>query len=145
MRSVHYPENAPTQKSSPLASAPSATDGGAKPGMLVAQALAVPASGPLASSMPIAVSAPKQSAGQKRTVAPETQRFYGLPAKTDQSAPKAHKSKYGPNAVQETAVRRCALRALRCFALLQPPVLPAASPCAHQAPAVIMNNNLSIQ
>lgn len=140
MRSVHYPENAPTFKRSPLASSST----GANPAMSVSEALTAPASGPLASSMPIAVSAPKQSAAQKRNIAPETQRFYGLPAKTRSSAPKAHKSKYAPNAVQETAVRYCVQRTSCGSAVVQPLALPTASPCVHEL-AVIMNINLSIQ
>lgn len=97
--SVPYPENMPsTAKQIPKA---------AGPGLSSTARAFTPGSVPVARSMPAPIPGRGTSIDntQARLTSAKGPRFYGLPDKGDiGSDVKPHKSKYGPNAVDETAV-----------------------------------------
>ena len=107
-------QDAPTARAAPtITTSPLATSGfsvGKSDASAVPAPVLCPGSEekPLSSSIPISIGGSRSrhaASNDSSGVDEATQRFYGLPAKNAESEPKAHKSKYGPNAVNETAVR----------------------------------------
>lgn len=106
-------KDAPTARAAPtITTSPLATSGfsvGKSDASAVPAPVLCPGSEekPLSSSIPISIGGSRSrhaASNDSSGVDEATQRFYGLPAKNAESEPKAHKSKYGPNAVNETAV-----------------------------------------